>query len=594
MALTPDSPSATGTDKSAARQSTLAELRELYRFVSPIRRTDLLVLAALVFTGALWELASVAGLFFFLATITGSSSADNSVVGKFAIELARTLNLNQVAFASAVLILVIVGTTIVRLALNWKLQKFSSSLGHDLTVTVQKHILMQPYAYFTSQSGNPTIAGLEHVQVVVYQVVYPILAAASSAVLAAFLIVAISLVNFEIAAAAFATLLVFYGIIFIFVTPILTRISNVCSEAYTRRIMIASESVGGIRDVIINQAQPIFLNEFGKEDAVFSHSRATVAFIGLAPRFLIEAIGFIVIAILALIVSQDDAWATALPTLGALALGAQRLLPLVQQVYASAAATAGNRAFLRETLVWLNLPLTQLESKANDPPLAFKDHILFDRVSFRYVGRQVGALEDINIRIEMGSRIALAGPTGSGKSTFADLLMGLLEPSTGCVRVDGIPLTPDNLHRWWKNIAHVPQAIFLADGTIAENIIFGAGGVPDTQSRVIEAAVRAHLHEFVMSLPEGYETGIGEKGIRLSGGERQRLGIARAIYKGAQVLVLDEPTSALDADAEEAILQMLDELTEEGKTIVLISHRPLSVANADRIIRLSHGRVTSA
>jgi ATP-binding cassette subfamily B protein len=230
--------------------------------------------------------------------------------------------------------------------------------------------------------------------------------------------------------------------------------------------------------------------------------------------------------------------------------------------------------------------------RAHDvPPLPLRSQIRFDEVSFAYPSRGGAAVDRLSFDIRCGQRVALIGKTGSGKSTLADLLMGLLEPTEGRITIDGVPLTRENRRNWQRSIAHVPQAIFLADASIARNIGLGAAEEAIDLERVIEAATKAQLHQFVAGLPEGYETFVGERGIRLSGGQRQRLGIARAIYKQAPVLVLDEATSALDDATEAAVMQALDQLGSEGRTIILIAHRLSTVARADQVVRLEDGRL---
>jgi ATP-binding cassette subfamily B protein len=198
----------------------------------------------------------------------------------------------------------------------------------------------------------------------------------------------------------------------------------------------------------------------------------------------------------------------------------------------------------------------------------------------------------VDLSIPRGSRIALIGRTGAGKTTFADLLMGLLRPSEGAILIDGTPLSPHNEQAWRRSVAHVPQSIFLADATIARNIAFTAREETIDLDRVTEAARIAQLDDFVSSLPEGLDTRVGERGIRLSGGQRQRLGIARALYKDAQLLVLDEATNALDAETEAALMRALIDEVGDERTILLISHRPSTLAYCDLVIRLDNGMVT--
>ena len=233
----------------------------------------------------------------------------------------------------------------------------------------------------------------------------------------------------------------------------------------------------------------------------------------------------------------------------------------------------------------------ELAEAAEGEPLPFRDRIRVEHVNFAYASRRAPALEDVSFEIPRGRRVALIGKTGSGKSTLADLLMGLLEPGAGRITIDGVLLTRENRRSWQRSIAHVPQAIFLADASIARNIALGVPAKTIDLPRVREAGRKAQLDEFVDTLPEGYDTHVGERGIRLSGGQRQRLAIARAIYKQVLVLVLDEATSALDDETEAAVMHALDQLGEEGRTIIMIAHRMTTIARADIVVRLDNGRV---
>jgi ATP-binding cassette subfamily B protein len=283
--------------------------------------------------------------------------------------------------------------------------------------------------------------------------------------------------------------------------------------------------------------------------------------------------------------------AAALPILGALALGAQRLLPFLQQIYLSWSVAIGNNSIVQQVLELLRLPVDEETACAGElMPLPLQQHIRLENVTFFYPGREAPAIDGISFEIRRGERVALVGRTGSGKSTLADLLMGLLEPTGGQIDIDGVALTRDNRRNWQQGIAHVPQSIFLADTSIARNIAFGQDSGQVDLQRVIDASTRAQLHAFVSTLPEGYETFVGERGTRLSGGQRQRLGIARAIYKQAPVLVLDEATSALDEDTELGVMRALDRLGEEGRTIIMIAHRLSAAVRVDRVIRLDDAR----
>ena len=275
-----------------------------------------------------------------------------------------------------------------------------------------------------------------------------------------------------------------------------------------------------------------------------------------------------------------------MPILGALALGAQRLLPVMQQLYDSWTRILGNSAVIDDVVRRLSLPVAA--AAENVAPLTFANRIEFRAVGYGYADRAHHAVENLNFTIRRGSRVALVGATGAGKTTTVDLLMGLLEPSFGEILVDGTVLTDLNRQAWQANVAHVPQILFLADATVAQNI--GAVIAPDME-RVREAAAMAQLNDFIAALPHGLDTRVGERGVQISGGQRQRLAIARAIYKNSPLLVFDEATSALDSATEEAVLRAIERLQREGRTIVIVSHRASTTAGCDQVLRLEKGRL---
>ena len=280
-----------------------------------------------------------------------------------------------------------------------------------------------------------------------------------------------------------------------------------------------------------------------------------------------------------------------IPLLGVLALGAQRLLPALRQIYSGCHLRA--RMLLFRCVIMLNQPqplqLTEVE------PLSMRTGIRFQNLRFRYGSDQSEVLCGINLEISRGDRIGLIGSTGSGKSTTVDLLMGLLEPSDGQLLVDGAdihdPFHPERLAAWRAAIAHVPQNVYLTDGSIAENIAFGLTSDQIDMDKVVEAARYAHILDFIKTIPDGFNTHVGERGIRLSGGQKQRIGIARAFYKKAQILIFDEAT------VRSIILEksVMDAINSFGKdfTIVIIAHRLTTVQDCDRVIKLEDGLVAS-
>jgi ABC-type multidrug transport system fused ATPase/permease subunit len=574
--------------------SVWSALRQLYHFMSPRRRREFYLVLVLMLVGALAELVAIGAVLPFLSLLADPTKLQQmpwllhlfNSFGAYA--RGELLIAATVLFATAA---VIAGA--LRLQLAWSGQGFVFRLGHDAGVEIQRRILSQPYSYHIANNTSEIVASLEKVQILVFSVLLQLMQAATAVFISLFIIAALIQVDpftAGISAAAFGAI---YVVVSLLTQGRLAQNSAIIGTAYSERVQIIQESLGGIRDVIIDSSQPIYLDTFRRIDRRFSNAKAMTAFIGTAPRFVIEAAGMVLIAVLALIISaREGGFAGALPILGALALGAQRLLPLIQQIYYGWSALAGNRSVVGQVLDLLRLPApSESEAATRPPPLPFQDRIQVEEVSFAYPGRAEPALDQVSLSIPRGARVALVGKTGSGKSTLADLLMGLLEPTAGRVTVDGVPLTGDARRGWQRSIAHVPQAIFLADTTIGRNIAFGWRPEEIVRERVIEAARRAQLHDFIADLPEGYATSVGERGVRLSGGQRQRLGIARAIYKQAPVLVLDEATSALDDATEAAVMQALEDLGEQGLTIIMIAHRLSTVAGCDLVARLENGRI---
>lgn len=568
-----------------------AALRRLHRVMSAKRQRQLKLVAVLMLAGALAEIVAIGAVVPFLSVLSDPGAArEVPVLSSMLDAFGITSQWGVIAFAAGLFCFAAVVAGAIRLSLTWTSQSFVFLVGHEIATEIQRRVLAQSYSYHVRTNTSETLATLEKTQVLVFNVLLQVMLAGTSSIIALFIVVALLWLNPLVAVASALGFGAMYLAISLLTRRRLHRAGKVIATAYNDRIRITQESLGGIRDIIIDQSQDIYLREFADADMRLQRSRSLTSFIGAAPRFVIEAAGMILIALLALALSRGGGFAAALPLLGALALGAQRLLPLIQQIYLGWTSVAGNRAVAGDVLELLDLPVVEGEA-VEVAPLPFTKEIRFDKVQFRYAGRDEPALRDVNLTIPRGSRTALIGTTGSGKSTLVDLLMGLLEPTEGDILIDGQPLDGPARRAWQRNIAHVPQSIFLADTTIARNIAFGSFSDDIPADRLIAAAKQAQLHDFIASLPDGYDTQVGERGVRLSGGQRQRLGIARALYRSAPVLILDEATSALDDATEAALMRSIEASGAEGPTLIMIAHRLSTVQNCELVVRLEHGRI---
>jgi ATP-binding cassette subfamily B protein len=493
--------------------------------------------------------------------------------------------------AAALLIAAAVFAAGARLLILWTTQRTVLRLGHELSAALFSKVLRQPYSFHASRNPSELYASVEKVQLIVYGAFYPLIQGVVACVMAIAIVASLLALQPHATVATAAGI----GIIYVAATMVtrarLRRNSTVVANAATERMKALQESLGGIRDIILGQTHARFEERFNMVDLRIRTAQTTNMFISAAPRYVIEAGGIIVLGLLALYLSrQPGGLSAAIPTLGPLALGAQRLLPLLQQAYLGWSNLAGNAATIRDVLELIDAPASDPTSSAPSPDIPFDREISIEGVTLSYPGR-AGALRGVDMRVLKGQRIGIMGPSGSGKSSLLDVLTGLLEPTQGEIRVDGRPITPENRGAWQRHIAYVPQMVYLPDASISQCIAFGNVDLVH-QQRVEQAAKQAQLHEFILTLPAGYDTQVGERGVRLSGGQRQRIGIARALYKRASVLILDEATGALDAKTEAEIIEGFD-LLERDVSLLIVSHRKSALSGCDAVVTLEAGAIAS-
>jgi len=564
----------------------MGALLTLFRLMTGRRRRQFVVTLALMLVGAVAELGTIGAALPFLALLSGEPGA-----GRFARWIAW-LPIRPDGVLGFALILVAAATiaAAVRLMLVWTTQRLVMGIGHDVATSIFARMLRQPYAEFVKRNSSEVLGSLEKVRDIVGSMLQP----AMQGLIAIVIAVAIAALLFAIAPfatlAAGGTVTAAYVLISLAGRGRLRRNSRILAEAANARTKIVQEGLGGIRDIMLDHSQPIFEAKFREIDRRFRRALASNVFLSSAPRFLVESAGIVALALIAVAMSlEPGGLVRAIPVLGALALGAQRLLPLIQQAYNGWSLGLGNLQALEDVALLLRSAPGGEDRPPEPEPLPFRREIAFDRVGFGY-GDSGFALQDVDIAIARGERVGIVGTTGSGKSTLLDLLMGLLAPTSGAIRIDGTALGPTTRAAWQAQIAHVPQSIYLMDDTIAANIAFGVPPDRVDPARVEAAAEAARLGPFLAELADGLSTRVGERGIRLSGGQRQRIGLARALYKGAEILILDEATSALDDTTEAEVMESLMALGGT-KTLIIVAHRRSTLAGCDRILSVEAGRV---
>lgn len=480
-----------------------------------------------------------------------------------------------------------------RLLLLWVSTRLGNETGADLSVEVYRRTLYQPYSVHVARSSSEIISGITQKVGTATSVMISVVTVITSTVLFAAILLTLLAIDPVVAVIAAISFGSAYGLIAWLTRHRLTYNSQRIANEQTQVVKALQEGLGAIRDVLLDGAQNVYCAVYRQSIMQLQRAGSENTFINQAPRYAMEALGMALIAVFVLAMSyRTGGIAAALPILGMLALGAQRLLPLMQQLYGNWSVVAGSKAALIDVLALLDQPLPAEASQPEPEPLEFKNNISFENVCFHYGSKGPWVLDGINLEIPKGARVGFAGSTGSGKSTTLDLMMGFLDPTKGKILVDGHPISHEHKRAWQRTIAHVPQNIFLSDASVAENIAFGIPANQIDLERVRKAADQAKIAEFIENRPEGYGAIVGERGVRLSGGQRQRIGIARALYKRASVLIFDEATSALDSNTELAVMEAIENL-DQDLTILIIAHRLTTLVKCDAIVKLEAGKVVS-
>lgn len=570
-------------------------LVQLYSHISSRRRRQFALLLGLTILSSFAEVVSLSAVLPFIGILTQpekvfASPALAGVVQTLGITSGAELVLPlTIGFAVAALI-----AGALRLLLLWVSIRLSNATGADLSIEVYRRTLYQPYCVHVARSSSEIISGITQKVGTATGVLISVVTVITSTALFVAIMATLLVVDPIVAIIAALSFGSAYGVIAWLTRRRLVYNSQCIAQEQTQVVKALQEGLGAIRDVLLDGTQKVYCNVYRKAILQLQRASGENTFINQAPRYAMEALGMALIAAFVLALShRPGGVATALPILGVLALGAQRLLPLMQQLYGNWSVVAGSKAALADVLTLLDQPLPADANQPEPEPLTLRDSIRFDNVRFRYGHNGPWVLDGIDLVIPKGARIGFIGSTGSGKSTTLDLLMGLLDPTQGQMLVDGQPVSLDHRRAWQRTVAHVPQSIFLADTTIAENIAFGIPPEQIDLERVRRAAKQARIAEFIESRPEAYSAIVGERGVRLSGGQRQRIGIARALYKQASVLIFDEATSALDSETEQAVMQAIEDLSKD-LTLLIIAHRLTTLKNCTQIVELGEGGIKRA
>jgi ABC-type multidrug transport system fused ATPase/permease subunit len=564
-------------------------LRRVWNQVPNSYRYKLLILFLLIILSSLAEIISISAVIPFLTILT----KPNLILANSHFNFLKYKNLDITFSITIIFAFLNLLSAIIKILTIYFQTKISFDLGKEFSSEVYRKTLYQPYSIHTLRNTSEIISGItSKASNVTYFFIMPFLTIVSSVFILLSFTIALLILNPKI---VIIVLIGFTSIYFSIISLFKKRIksdSKIISEQSNNQIKILQEGLGGIRDVLLDGTQESYVNIYKISDDKYRKAQSNVVIFSNVPKPAVEALAITFIAILAyhLTSQANSSVINAVPMLGAMALGAQRMLPIAQQIYQSWTLIQSNIVMLDDTLNLIEQPVNNFHPSFKQDIIYFKKQIEFRNVTFKYFENNPEILSNLNLIINKGDTIGIIGTTGSGKSTFLDLLMYLLVPTNGKIFVDNNEININNYRSWQLKIAHVPQSIFLMDSTITENIAFGVKKEDIKMDLVIESAKKAKLFETIINLPNKFNTIVGERGIRLSGGQRQRIGIARALYKKAEILIFDEATSALDSNTESQVMQAID-LLDEKLTIIIVAHRITTLKNCNKIIELDQGKI---
>ena len=570
----------------------LSSLKQLWQILSPLDKRKVIYVFILVMGMAFIESAGVISIMPFLAVLSNPNVVESNSYLKQLYDFTGAANKqNFILYLGFLSLFVVMCSTVFKIVTQYAVNRFASLQRHYFSTRLLKTYLQQNYEFFI-QRNSATLAKniLSEVDQLIWTMILPALTLMSYGVVLLSMVGILLLYDPLMAIATAFVLGLFYASIYMLVRKKLTQIGQEFTQANKERYQTCQEALAGIKDVMINNAEHGYIKQFEESSRVFARHIATRETLGQVPLNIIETVGYgCLIGLAMLLVVSGKEVSHILPVLGLYGFAAYRMLPAAQNMYRAISQIKFSEQVLSVLKPEFALEKDELKHIEKDSTqyLKFEHSIRLENISFAYPNRiESPILNNFSLEVKKNASLGIIGKSGSGKSTLMDIILGLLFPQQGKVYIDDVELTADNITQWRDLVGYVPQNIYLADKSIAENIAFGVAKIDIDLRQVEFVAKQAQIDNFIQSqLPLGYHTLVGERGVMLSGGQRQRIGIARALYKNPQVLFMDEATSALDTETEQAVNEAIQNLN--GKmTMVIIAHRESAVAQCNQILKL--------
>ena len=573
-------------------------LYEFYSLINSSLKTRLIRIQFLIIISSILETLSVLSIGPFMSYIASPELISSSSVSIYILELFNFQRPNSfLFFIGTMILLLMIISAVVAMITVWRLSHLGGDIGSDLSIRMYRHYINQSLPYHletnTSELASKLIVESNRVT---HSVVMQFLHLNSKIALILMMTMTILITVPTIAILGTTIFAISYIFMFRLASKRLNRNGEAISNESQKRMQTINESFGGIKDVLIHGLQDVFIDKYKKSTKNYYASWRSTQVLSLLPRYAMElaAYGTIITATLFLLATYENDIGKVLPVIAVFGVASMKILPAFQQCYFSISTIRANvNAFLvvRKELLEIhgkdNFVQDDFES---DNTISFQNSAVLNKVSFRYKESSDYVLKDISIAIHANQTTGLVGASGSGKSTIINILAGLLPPSTGKIIIDGCELTSSNLRSWQQKIGFVSQDIFLTDSSIGENIAFGYTLNEINSERMNTVLKMAKLDEFISTLPDGINTGVGERGVQLSGGQLQRVGIARALYTNPEIIIFDEATSNLDRISEKLIMETISSLGK-STTIIMIAHRLSTVKECDNIFLFNNGQV---
>lgn len=575
----------------------LDSLQKIFSLLTPMERKQACWIFVAMLGMALLDVVGVASIMPFMAVVSNANHLEEHAK---IYALYQALPFNNVRCFLLFLGFIVLGILLLgnsyTIMTTWLMTRFATMREFTLSKRLLEKYLSQPYTFFLQQNtANLNSNIFSQISAVVMGMLMPALQVIAKLIVVVLMLSLLFYVNFLLALTSMVFLGGAYAAIYLLARRKLARLGEAYVKNNQERFKIANEALGGIKDIKLLHCEQTFLNRYTKPARQLAEHNAISSTMGVIPRYALETIAFsgvllIVIYFLFMQKNINDI----MPMLALYAFACFRLMPALQQIFAGLTSMQSHQAALAEIYQDLQTTEALIATQSTNKIFHFTETLQLKNVSFSYHAAQAEVIKNLSLTIPIKSTVGFVGATGSGKTTTVDLILGLLRPHAGQLLVDGIEINDSHLPAWQKKLGYVAQAIYLADDTITNNIAFGVPPEKIDHLAVQRAAIMANIHEFIShDLPRGYDTLIGERGVRLSGGQCQRIGIARALYHDPEVLVLDEATSALDGITENAIMDAVHSLAHQ-KTIIIIAHRIATVKACDAIYLFDKGKIVQA